>query len=76
MKKKNLKVFIVDDEPAIVEQLVNRIEWEVYGFEIAGYSTKASEVLDYIVHHPVDLLLTDICMPEYGRLCRFWRRSW
>ena len=43
--KRNLKVFIVDDEPAVVEQLVDRMEWDVYGYEVAGFSTKASEAL-------------------------------
>lgn len=68
MNKKRMSVFIVDDEYSIVERIQKSIDWELYNFEIVGYSTSAVEAYQYIMMHPVDLLLTDISMPEVSGL--------
>lgn len=54
-------VLILDDEPPIVrlcERLLGRV-----GFTTEAF-VSASEALDYMRHHPIDLLLVDIRMPE------------
>lgn len=68
MDTNSLKVYVVDDEPSIVEWLVNKVEWEVYNCEVAGFSTDAGEALRYLEETPVDLLLTDVCMPGLSGL--------
>lgn len=58
-----LTVYIVDDENSIVEWLVSNVEWDIYNCKVIGYSTDAVEAYEFLEKHPVDLLLTDICMP-------------
>lgn len=60
----SMKVFVIDDEQTIVEWLVNHVDWGVYNCEIVGYSTQASDVLDYLDRSSIDLLITDISMPD------------
>lgn len=68
MDERSLQVYIVDDESSVVEWLVENVEWDVYNCQIAGCSTDAATALQYMEVHPVDLLLTDICMPELSGL--------
>lgn len=59
---------IVDDEPFVLEGLKAAIDWEGSNFEIVYASTSPVSVLSYIKQHPVDLLITDISMPEMSGL--------
>lgn len=68
MDEKKMKVYIVDDEYPIVERIQKSVDWESYDFEVVGYSTSAVEAYQYMMKHPVDLLLTDISMPELSGL--------
>lgn len=68
MEADSLKVFVVDDDAAIVEWLVRNVEWEVYDCEVVGSATEAAAALRYMEGHPVDLLLTDVCMPGMSGL--------
>lgn len=63
-----MKVFCVDDEQAILEWLVKSVEWEAYNCEVVGYSTRAVDALSYLETEAVDLLITDISMPEMSGL--------
>lgn len=63
-----LRVLLVDDEPFILEGVQNIIEWEKYGFEIAGIAENGVEALDFIEQNEVDILITDITMPNMGGL--------
>lgn len=58
------QVVIVDDEPFVLEDLKKSIDWEGSNFEIAYADTDPQHVLSYIHSHTVDLLITDINMPE------------
>ena len=68
MDANSLKVFVVDDDSSIVEWLVENVEWEVYDCEVVGSATDAVSALDYMGRQPVDLLLTDVCMPRMSGL--------
>lgn len=57
-------VMLVDDEYMILEGLKRIIPWEELGFEIIKTARSAREALDYLKEHPIDLLMTDITMPE------------
>lgn len=58
-----LKLYIVDDEWTIREGLSKTVPWEDWGIQCVGTARNGTEALDYLHHHPVDILLTDIRMP-------------
>lgn len=58
------KVFLVDDEPFIVEGLYSIIDWSDYQLEIIGSAENGRDALAALKEHPADLLITDITMPE------------
>ena len=62
-----IKCLIVDDEPLgreILENFVKRIHF----LELAGICEDAFEALEILENHPVDLLLSDIQMPQINGL--------
>ncbi len=60
-RDKQLKIVVVDDEERAVEGLVELLKLD--GFMVTGYSQPV-RVLDHLQREPVDLLLTDLKMPE------------
>ena len=60
-RDKYLKVVVVDDEERAVEGLVELLKLD--GFTVTGYSQPA-RVLDHLRREPIDILLTDLKMPE------------
>lgn len=58
------KVMIVDDEPLMLEGMRLMIHWEDYGFTLAAQASSAAEALRLLKKRPVDLLFTDISMPD------------
>ena len=59
-----LKVMLVDDEPYILQGLQVLIDWESGGFEIAATCSNGKEALKYLAENDVDLIISDIRMPE------------
>ena len=59
-----LKVILVDDEPYILQGLQVLIDWESGGFEIAATCSNGKEALKYLMENHVDLVISDIRMPE------------
>ncbi|MEK3731070.1 response regulator transcription factor [Paenibacillus sp. FSL M8-0334] len=57
------KVFIVDDEPFIIEGLYDVVDWAKYGMEIVGHAENGRQALERMSVVPVDILVTDISMP-------------
>lgn len=57
------KVFIVDDEPFIIEGLYDIVDWPLFGLEIVGHAENGRQALDALGSTPVDVLITDISMP-------------
>jgi two-component system response regulator YesN len=60
---KMYRVFIVEDEPFIIEGLYDIIDWASLGLEIVGHAENGKEALDAFVLTPVDIMITDISMP-------------
>ena len=58
------KVLIVDDEAIIRVTLRSMVHWEDYGLEIAADCSNGFAALEYMQTHHIDLLLTDVKMPE------------
>ena len=58
------KAMFVDDEYMILEGLKMIIPWQELGFEVVHTAKSASEALEYLETQAIDLLITDIRMPE------------
>lgn len=63
-----LKLMIVDDEQLILEGLKVIVEWEELGVTIIGTANNGKEALEFVVNHEVDIVMTDIRMPEMNGL--------
>ncbi|MDQ0113702.1 response regulator transcription factor [Paenibacillus harenae] len=62
------KVFLVDDEELVINSLIASVDWEAYGFEVAGYALSGSEAFDAIQAIEPHLVFTDIRMPGISGL--------
>lgn len=58
------RVMFVDDEYMILEGLKWIIPWQELGFEIVKTARSAQEALAFLETESIDVLLTDITMPE------------
>jgi len=56
-------VFLVDDEPIILDGIRKRIDWDSSGFTFAGEATDGEIALSMIQEIKPDILITDIKMP-------------
>ncbi len=56
-------VFLVDDEPIVLEGIRTKIDWENSGFSFAGEATDGEIALSMIHELKPDILITDIKMP-------------
>ncbi len=63
-----MKVMLVDDEPFILQGLSVIIDWEKEGYEIVKKASDGQEALDYLKEKEVDLIITDIRMPQINGL--------
>jgi len=57
------RAFFVDDEPLVLEQLVNKKVFKECGFEIAGQSTDPENAVEKIRQISPDVVFTDLRMP-------------
>lgn len=66
------RLVIVDDEEKITEGIVNLFPWGEMGFEVVNAYSKGMDALHYIQNNSVDVLLSDIEMPDLNgiELCR------
>ncbi|MDQ0873907.1 two-component system response regulator YesN [Paenibacillus sp. V4I3] len=58
------RAVIIDDEAWIREGLSMHINWELIGIELVRVFQDGLEAIDYIQNHPVDIILSDIRMPN------------
>ena len=59
-----MKVLIVDDDKLARKGLMAIMNWEKYGFEVAGDVQNGRKAMEFLREHPVDIVFTDIDMPE------------
>lgn len=57
------RVLLVDDEVLVREAISENISWEELGYELAGSCQNGKEAMEFLEKNPVDVVLTDICMP-------------
>lgn len=63
-----IKVMIVDDEPYIRQGLRILINWKHHGFEVCKEAANGWEAVKIMENNEIDLVITDIKMPEMGGL--------
>jgi len=57
-------VFLVDDEPFILEGMYHILDWASLGLRIVGHANDGAEALEALRETAVDVLVTDISMPK------------
>ena len=58
------KVLLVDDEYMITEGLKRLIPFEKWDMEVVAIANHADDALDYVREHPVDIVISDVNMPD------------
>lgn len=61
---KMYSVYLLDDEPFILEGLRYIVPWEEYGFNIVGSAGNGEDGFNEIIKSDIDLIITDIMMPK------------
>ncbi|MEK5032221.1 response regulator [Paenibacillus sp. FSL R7-0302] len=62
------RVLIVDDEYYFRQLLIRLVDWEAAGFEVAAEADDGTAALQIIGDQPIDLIITDIEMPNMNGL--------
>ncbi|WP_274361657.1 response regulator [Paenibacillus thermotolerans] len=76
-----MQLLIVDDEEMVAEGLAWTLPWETVGMTSVHIAYSAAEALRLLETHPIDIVVTDIRMPEVSGLellaeiYRRWRRT-
>lgn len=65
---RNLSVLLADDEAIVREGLMTYIPWSDYGMEVVGHVENGKQALEIMEQTPIDILISDICMPKMGGL--------
>ena len=63
-----MNVLIVDDDKLARKGLIAVIDWEQYGLCVVGDVQNGKKSVGVLENHPVDLVFTDIDMPEMNGL--------
>ena len=61
-------VLLVDDEEDVLKNLINTIDWPVYGVENVLTATDGIDACTQLANKRIDLLITDISMPRMNGL--------
>lgn len=59
-----LKLVIVDDEPILLQGLLNTYDWNSMGFQVAGQAQSGEQAIQVIKEVKPDVVLTDIRMKQ------------
>lgn len=71
-----LKLLIVDDQKTVVDGLLNLIDWQSVGIDLALGANSAAEARRVLNEHRIDVMLCDIEMPvENGLSLVSWMRE-
>lgn len=63
-----IKILLVDDEPFIRQGIQILIDWKMYGYEIVAEASNGVEAIKELEKNEIDLIITDIKMPEMNGL--------
>lgn len=59
-----MTILVVDDDKLARKGLIAIMNWKKYGFEVVGDVHNGRKALEFLKEHPVDIVFTDIDMPE------------
>ena len=59
---------LVDDERNVLDTLLTDVDWNELGFDVPQTAANGQDALDRMTQNAVDLLVTDIRMPEMDGL--------
>lgn len=59
-----INIILVDDEPLILKTLLTQIKWKNYNMHILGTYTDGQSALEAIENNTIDIVFTDIKMPQ------------
>ncbi len=62
------QLLLVDDEPVIRMTFRNLLPWDNTLWHIAGMVSNGEEALAFLAQHPVDIVITDMKMPQMNGL--------
>lgn len=57
------RILIVDDEPSVCRGMKQLIDWNSYGFEVAGTAGNGRQALELQKENHYDVIITDLKMP-------------
>ena len=57
------RILLVDDEILVRDAIRENIDWAGIDCELVGNCQNGQEAAEFVKQHPVDIVLTDICMP-------------
>ncbi len=57
------RVYIVENDPIILEEIISGVAWLDNGFTVVGSSTKPQDALAEIIQYTPDVVFTDLKMP-------------
>ncbi|WP_241161961.1 MULTISPECIES: response regulator [unclassified Enterococcus] len=57
-------MILIDDEQTILQGLTRLIDWPKHNFQLIGTFSKPLEALAFFKHNRVDIVITDLMMPE------------
>ena len=58
------KVLLVDDEYMVTEGLKRLIPFDKWDMEVVATANHADDAIDYVKEHPVDIVVSDVNMPD------------
>ncbi|MGL4737072.1 MAG: response regulator transcription factor [Cellulosilyticaceae bacterium] len=61
-------VVIIDDESFVIKSLLGGINWQELNLEVVATFSSGVDALEFIKHHPVHIVITDIRMPGLSGL--------
>jgi len=62
------QMIMIDDEDTVLYNIAHSFDWQAMGFRLAGTFNRAANALAFIRDNPVDLVVSDIKMPQMSGL--------
>ncbi|MEG1457820.1 MAG: response regulator [Acetivibrio sp.] len=73
-----IQVLIVEDETILRKGITTLIHWKELGCELIGDCANGRQAMEFMQKHTVDILITDIKMPEVDglQLCEYTKKTY